>query len=143
MKITVRREPIGDVYEVIRRSSVKDIPEAERVMRECLYRSIEIRQGLVDGKVACIWGMIPPTLLSTTAYLWLLTTDLVEAHKFLFVRHSQRYVEEALKVFPTIVGDVVLPNPAAQRWLRWLGAEFGVAAEGRVPFKIQRKVLNG
>ena len=128
-----------DIRDVLRRSPIANIPEAERIMTECLHRSIEIYYGKVDGQVACVWGLIPPTLLSDQAYLWLLTTDIVAEHKFLFVRHSQRYVEEALKSFPNIVGDVIVGNDSAVRWLRWLGAEFAAPVGGRVPFTIRAK----
>jgi hypothetical protein len=125
--------------DLIQRSPVADLPGAEEVLRECMWRSIEIRQGLVDGKVACAWGLIPPTVLSNTAYLWLLTTDIIVEHKFLFIRHSQRYIEEALKRYPTIIGDVVGYNPSAKRWIRWLGGEFGPIVAGRAPFTIRAK----
>jgi len=104
-----------------------------------MFRSEEVRYGMVDGKIACVWGLIPPTLLSNKAYLWLLTTDIVAEHKFLFVRHSQRYVEEALKQYPIIVGDCLIGNASAMRWLRWLGAEFGEPDGGRIPFMIKAK----
>ena len=125
--------------DLIHRSPVSDIPGAEEIFKECLWRSIEIRQGLVDGKVACVWGLIPPTILSNTAYLWLLTTDIVAEHRFLFVRHSQRYIEEALKTYPTIIGDVVGHNTSARKWIQWLGGEFGPMVLGRTPFTIRAK----
>ncbi len=141
--ISIERGQAVDVKEVVQRSSVGDVPGAEAIMRECLYRSIEIYQGKLDGEVACVWGLIPPTLLSNSAYLWLLTTDIVAEHKFLFIRHSQRYIEEALKHWPEIYGDIIGHNPAARKWLGFLGAEFGVKENGRTPFTIKRKVLNG
>lgn len=143
MTITIQSGPAANIRDVINRSPVKDIPGAFDIMRECLFRSIEIYQGKLDGEVACLWGLIPPTLLSDSAYLWLLTTDIVAEHKFLFIRHSQRYIEEALKHWPTIHGDVIGPNPAARKWLGFLGAEFGQEVGGRLPFTIRRKVLHG
>lgn len=127
---------------VLRRSPVAGMPDAEAILRECVGRSTEVRYGYVDGEVACMWGLIPPSLLSTTAYLWLLTTDLVDQHKFLFVRHSQRWVEEALKVYPAIIGDMV-DKPSTRRWLEWLGAEFIEVANGRFKFVIRKRALNG
>ena len=87
--------------------------------------------------------MIRPTLISDAAYIWLLTTDIVDEHKFLFIRHSQRYVEVLLKIWPVLYGEMVGQNPMTKRWLKWLGAEFGQPLGNKTPFAIRRKVLNG
>lgn len=137
--ISILRKGEIDLREVVRRSPVADLPNAYDTLNEALWRSIEVRYGLVDGKVACIWGLIPPTLLSQTAYLWLLTTDIIAENKFLFIRHSQRYIEEALKQYPEIIGDTVISNTPAIRWLKWLGAEFGESSGLRLPFVIKAK----
>ncbi len=124
------------------RSPVADIEEAMDVMNEWMYRSTEIYYGLVDGKPACVWGFIQPTVLSTTAYLWLLTTDIATQHKFLFVRHSQRFIEEALKAWPTIIGNTAIGDVKAIRWIKWLGGKFGEPDGKWLPFTIKRP-LNG
>ena len=129
--------PDLDIREILQRSPVADVPGAEEIMKECMFRSIEVRYGFVNGVPACVWGLIPPTLLSSTAYLWLLTTDIVVEHKFLFIRHSQRYIEEALKEWPTIIGTCDINNHSAKRWLEWLGAEFTPAVRGQYPFVIR------
>lgn len=92
--------------------------------------------GIVDGKIACMWGLIPPTILSWSAYIWLYTNPLVEEHKFLFIRHSQRQMEQMLRLFPNIVGDCVKANTTAQRWLKFLGAKFGASQGETIPFRI-------
>lgn len=135
--ITIQKTVDVDLRDVLLHSPVASVLGAEEILRECMYRSIEVRYGLVDSEVACMWGLIPPTLLSTTAYLWLLTTDIVAEHKFLFIRHSQRYIEEALNIYPTIIGDCLVGNRAAKRWLQWLGAEFTEPVGGRIPFTIR------
>jgi hypothetical protein len=92
-----------------------------------------------DDKVACVYGLAPPTAISNRAYLWLLTTELVEKHKFLFVRHSQLVIENALKRYDMIVGHVAVGNTSARKWLRWLGAEIGVPEGGFSKFVIRRR----
>ncbi len=143
MTVAIRKNEAIDVRDIVRRSPVANLPGAEDILRDCMYRSVEVRAGLVDGQVACMWGLIPPTILSNTAWLWLLTTDIVAEHKFLFIRHSQRYIEEALKEFPNIIGDVEVTNRPAQKWLKWLGAEFKESDGRKIPFVIRAKVLNG
>ncbi len=129
--------------EVLRRSPACGLPDAEATLREAVNRSIEVRYGLLDGEVACMWGLIPPSLLSTTAYLWLLTTDIIAEHKFLFIRHSQRWMEDALKTYPIIIGDVLVSNAPARKWLDWLGAEFSAPFQGHLKFVIRKKTLHG
>lgn len=141
--ISISRSSDISLKEVLRRSPVAGRLNAEKILRECVHRSIDIRYGFVDGQLACMWGLIPPTLLSTTAYLWMLATEVAAQHKFLLVRHSQRYIEEALKIYPTIVGDVMCDNPSGKRWLGWLGAEFGPAVDGKIPFMIRKKAAHG
>ena len=139
MMVNILAKAPSNNSDLIARSPFANVPGAEEVFSECLWRSIEIRHGLVDGEVACVWGLIPPTVLSNTAYLWLLTTNIIAEHKFLFVRHSQRYIEEALKKYPTIIGDVVGHNPSAKRWIKWLGGEFGPMVMDRTPFIIKAR----
>jgi hypothetical protein len=140
MSVAVLKGKDFDSRDVLRRSGHADNPTAENTLKTCLHRSIEVRYGkLADGTVVCVWGLIPPTVLSDSAYLWLITTDLVAENKFIFVRHSQRYIEEALAIYPTIVGEVFVDNHPAQRWLRWLGAEFQSPVDGKIPFVIKAK----
>lgn len=139
MRVTITSRTNYSLRDILERSENAKIPGAEEILRECLYRSREVRFGLVDGDLACMWGLIPPTILSSTAWLWLVTTEIVAENKFLFIRHSQRWIEEALKIYPEIIGDCLLSNASAQRWLRWLGAEFHQPVGNRWPFTIRAK----
>lgn len=92
------------------------------------------------GRFACAWGLIPPTLLSETAYLWLYHIDeVVSENRFIFVRKSQRMVEEMLAEYPRITGYCQIANPTSIRWLQWLGASFGEPQGEIAPFVIRRK----
>lgn len=112
----------------------------EKLLRTCIRLSYVLWEGSVDGELACMWGLIPPTLLSNRAYLWLYTTELIKDHQFLFVRHSQRVMEEMLKEYPIIIGHSSINADRSIRWLRWLGAEFGEPISNNlVPFIIRKK----
>lgn len=137
--IAIRKDMNIDIREVIRRSPVAAVEGAQDIMNECMFRSVEVRYGLLDNEVACMWGLIPPTLLSDAAYIWLLTTDIVAENKFLFIRHSQRWVESALETYPRLIGDCMVGNDQAVRWLKWLGAEFDQPIAKRIPFTIRKK----
>lgn len=134
-------------YEACDRSMVRQLVEQSGYLDEmeqsklnaCLTISHQVFIGLVDGKYACCWGLIPKSLMSDRAYLWLQTTPLVEERKFLFVRHSQRWVEQSLKDYGEIVGFCRPENALAIRWIEWLGGEFQRPFGIRADFVIRRR----
>lgn len=95
--------------------------------------------GVIHGRLKAVWGLIPPTLMSDCAYLWLHVVEAPGEHEFLFVRNSQRAIEEALRRFPTIVGHCIREDRGAQRWLRWLGATLERPQGNFVPFIIRAR----
>ena len=141
MKVCVTKAYQLDLLRAIRESPVAAMPDAEATMRDCLGRSADVWFGLVDGVLVCMWGLCPPTILSSSAWLWLFTINILPEHKFLFVRHSQLWVARMLDLYPEITGDMVEGGP--KRWLKWLGAEFGPPEGQRIPFVIKRRVLHG
>ena len=102
--------------------------------------SSSVYSGMIDGELVCIWGFVPPSLLSDEAYLWLCATPRLEDHKFLFIRHSQRVVEKMLETYPRIVGFCDEGNRLAIQWITWLGGRFDRPVNGRVNFEITRKL---
>lgn len=125
--------------EIIAHSTYAGNQDAERVLADCISKSKDVMYGLADREIACIWGLIPPTLLSNNAWLWLLVTKRMEEHKFLFIRNSQRWMESALRLYPEIRGDAIVGNDRGIRWLKWLGAEFQEPVGMRIPFVIRAK----
>lgn len=111
----------------------------QRSLDACLNQSTNVWVGTVDGELVCVWGLLPPTLLSDSAYLWLYTTKKLEECKFLFIRQSQIGVEAMLKQYPTIVGMVHKSNDKAKKWIKWLGASFAEPQEDMIPFTIRAK----
>jgi hypothetical protein len=140
MKVEIRRiEDRFDCVDVLSRSSVKDVAGAKKTLSDCLAISSYVFVGEIDGKIACVWGLVPPTLLSDQAYMWLLTTDLMQEHQFVLVRHSQRVIEDVLKKYNMITGVCIVGENKSIRWLKWLGAEFGKPDGNKVPFVIRTK----
>ena len=112
--------------------------EERWAMDYCLQLSMFMWVGLIDDKLACIWGLIPPTLMSNQAYLWLYTTNAIIGHEFVLVRHSQLVMEEMLEEYPTICGHAIAGADKSIRWLKWLGAKFGEPQGKGIPFRITR-----
>lgn len=111
---------------------------SKKTMDFCLLMSTAIWAGFIDGELACIWGVIPPTLMSNQAYLWLYTTDVIKEHQFVLIRHSQRVMEEILKEYSSVVGHAIIGSDKSIRWLKWLGAKFGPPQGEALPFRITR-----
>jgi hypothetical protein len=139
MKVTIQQATSVDVSMVVKNSHVASIPNAEAILARCMSTSTKVWVWSVDGKVGALWGLMQPTVLSDRAYLWMLSTDFVNEHVFLFVRYSQRLIAEMLEMHEMLVGHCELSNPKAIRWLRWLGAVFGEPEGQFIPFTIRRK----
>jgi hypothetical protein len=140
MTVTVQTADRVAIHQLIFEAKGGILTSAEsETLEEYLTFSERLYIGTIHGKMCCVWGLIPPTLLSDSAYLWLFSTDDVEAYKFLFVRHSQRAIESMLEEWPTIVGYCEFGKPRSIRWLRWLGATFGEPEKGFVSFQIRRE----
>ena len=101
--------------------------------------SSAVYSGSWEGQLCCLWGLIPPTLLSEQAYLWLHTTEAASEHEFVLVRRSQIEVRKMLEEHPRIIGHCEVGAERSIRWLGWLGAIFGEPQEKLIPFVIKRK----
>lgn len=117
-----------------------DMTEYEdKLINQCLAVSIQRWVGLYNGELVNAWGLIPPTLLSTQAYLWMIHTEKLKGREFVFIRHSQRAVEEMLRIYPEITGYAQPENKKGIQWIKWLGGEFGEPKGDRIPFVIRSK----
>ena len=108
-----------------------------REFRRFVGASALIYVGRADDEIVCLWGLVPPTLLSTQAYLWLHTTEAVKGNEFLFIRRSQIVMREMLERFPSIIGHCEAHATQSIRWLRFLGAKFQTPMGKLVPFVIE------
>lgn len=104
-------------------SAIRMAPE-EALLHE-LDRSLSAWSWIVDGEVACMFGIVAPELLSRTAYPWFLTTYLVEKHARQFARACGTLLPELLASHPHLVGMVDDRYSLSVRWLEWLGAKLG------------------
>jgi hypothetical protein len=111
--------------------------DTQEIMKRALMNSSRIWIGADDGGIVAVWGLIPPTLMSERAYLWLRTTKNFTKHTFLFIRHSQRAVQAMLEEYPLIIGHGTVGSECSLRWLRWLGARFGEPQGQFIPFTIE------
>ncbi len=140
MNVSIRCTTEVNVGDIISRSGHSArMVEAIGHLHSYIARSTWTWVGEADGVVACVWGVITPTLLSNRAYIWLITTALAEEHQFLLVRYSRMALDELLEHYDEIHGHCMIGHSQSIRWLRWLGAEFSEPQGQLVPFVIRKK----
>lgn len=105
----------------------------------CQTMSGELWNGFIDDEYICTWGLVPPTVFSTQAYIWMYATPAVRNHQFLFIRRSQIVIEGLLERYESLIGHCFIESHSSRKWLRFLGAEFGEPNGNIVPFTIRRR----
>jgi hypothetical protein len=111
--------------------------EHKEILRRSVKNSSHLWIGINDETVLCFFGLIPPTLLSDTAYLWLYCTADMQGHTIPLIRHSRRAAKEWLELYDCIVGHGQVDKPRSLAWLRMIGAKFGEPTGAVVPFEIR------
>jgi hypothetical protein len=136
MTVWIRAAKLSDIEQVVKNTPL-DTKAAIDISKTYFKGSIFTWAGGVDSGIACLYGLISPTVLNDTAYLWLITNDLVDQHQFSFVRHSQIEVKKMLEVFPLIKGHVLETEKRSKRWLKWLGVSLGQRKNGFIEFELR------
>lgn len=109
----------------------------QEVMHKAVFASHWVWIGDVDGEVFGFWGLIPPTFLSDSAYIWFYHTPAIAKHQRAFIRHSRKVTAELLSHYPLLIGHGRLGDDRSLRWLAWCGATFGEPEGQLVPFEIK------
>lgn len=107
------------------------------VLVESVEKSAKAWAGLADGRLVCLFGVVPLTLIGITGTPWLLGSPEVCAFSRQFLRRNRAYVAEMLADFPRLANAVDARNAVSIRWLRWLGFQMGepaIMGVARVPF---------
>jgi len=127
MRVTVERVSTFSLANLLGHD-----PQAIAAHEGCLTRSSVIWLGRADGIEACAVGVMPPSLFSAEAYLWMIHSRLCEQHPLRFIRWSRRVLGEVLDLYPVLIGLCSMHNVAGRRWLEWLGADFSVGGISNV-----------
>src|ERR1035437_2663597 len=92
-----------------------------------------------DGVPIAMFGLMPKeSIVDTSVYLWLLTTDRIHEIGRIFVRNSKQWINKMLEGYSSLEGCVDCRNVESINWLTFIGAQwsepeaFGV---DQVPFK--------
>lgn len=106
------------------------------IMARSLRNSPDAWVAYVDERMVGFSGVIPPTILSDTAYFWLYTTSDFARHRIAATRISRRLVADALARYPILVGHC---TARSSRWLLWLGATLREPIGQLIPFEIRAR----
>jgi hypothetical protein len=101
--------------------------EPLEALEAVLAVSHEARSAVHDGQVAGMWGYAVPSLLGSTADLWMFTGHPADRLKVTLMRLSRDYVR-GLR-FARLRALVALDYTASVQWLRWLGFRDGPVEE--------------
>ena len=110
--------------------------DQQETMARSLHNSPDAWVAYADSRVVGFAGVIPPTLLSSTAYFWLYATQYFSPNRLACTRVSRRLVADALGRYPVLVGHCTAKS---SRWLRWLGADLAEPQGPLIPFRIEAR----
>jgi hypothetical protein len=95
------------------------------VLVESVEKSASSWAGLADGRLVCLFGVVPMSLVGVTGIPWLLGSDDVCAYGRPFLRRNRAMIDRWLADFPVLTNVVDARNTVSIRWLRWLGFRLG------------------
>ncbi len=93
----------------------------EEVLEDGLKISTEIKSGIVQDKVICIFGLAPVSLLCGQGVVWMVGSTLLDQYAHLFLRYDKHTVNDWLDTYPHLFNYVDARNIRAKKWLKRLG----------------------
>lgn len=151
--LTITRSVPDDALELALAMRQQDIAEVHAcghtdlhaVVADGITRSALCWTARVDGRMGCVFGVAPMSLLASVhAAPWLLGTDEVPRHATLLMRHSPDYIAKMLDFSPVLANMVHARNTVSLRWLKRMGFKIGplflVGDEPFHPFRMTRHV---
>lgn len=129
-EVDIRPATLRDALTLVLRRADREEVEAlsgrnpREVLVESVERSSEAWAGWADGKLVCLFGVVPVSLAGVTGIPWLLGSDDVCGYSKAFLRRNRAYVRTMLDKFPVLRNVVDARNDVSIRWLKWLGFTF-------------------
>lgn len=123
----------GDVAEIAVSLGVSPA----QAIQSAIKKSRHSATALADGEPMAIFGVVTPTVMSSVASPWILSSSIVEKHKRAYMRMSKAMVEDWRKQYRVMQQLIDSRYHEAIKWVEWLGFEavdtYIVGAE-KVPF---------
>ena len=141
MKVEIMPAEPMHIIGLIERTQFSEVHGAREALRTHILMSEDSWVAKLDGQVVVCWGVIPPSILSSMAYVWVVASNDIGKHphvKFLFIRYSQRILEIMLQKYESLYGFCFPHESESIKWLRHLGAKFEDPHGGKILFRIRR-----
>jgi hypothetical protein len=143
MKVEIIPAEPSHLVGLLGRTQFANVHGAEESLKHHMLLSESAWIAKVDGEVMVAWGVIPPCMLSSSAYVWVVVADAIKddsKYKFLFIRYSQRILEVMLQKYESLYGFCYPYQVDSIKWIKFLGGEFrGTDDQNRIPFQLRRK----
>ena len=88
---------------------------------ESYRRATECYVGLIDGEIACIWGVWKYSILSDRATVWLFSTEVIEKSPVVVARFMKREFKKLRDRYDSLENFIDNDNTFYKHWLKWLG----------------------
>ena len=145
----VRDSKVNDVFDLapnMRESDKKEIwkshhKNAEEALLDGYMESTICLTVEYKERPIAMFGIVPHTLLSSKASVWLLASPDLMKIKGAFLKNSRKFIKYFLSYYRLLENFVDMQNMDSRRWLKWCGAEFGqISAYGveKQPFQYFR-----
>ena len=93
----------------------------EQALMQSMMCSTEVKTGIVDGQIVCIFGVAPVNLLCGQAMPWMVGSKLIDKYARILLKHDMGIVDDWLSVYPHLFNYVDARNHKAKKWLKRLG----------------------
>ena len=128
-KYEIRDATLEDALSMAHRMRSVDVQEIWASSRErpleglvkTIKGSERSRAGLVNGEVACMFGICRKNLIGNAGIIWMLGTDLLKDHGLRFLRENKKEISRLSVEFSTLENYCDARNTTTIKWLRWLG----------------------
>lgn len=120
-------EDLGELFKHMRRCDWDEVVASSGDdVWGSLERSLKVSDDPVacrdrHGKLVCLSGVSPASLLSDVGYIWLLGTDRMARNAKNVFAEAKRYFEFISERYPILMNYVDARNGPSIRWLRRLG----------------------
>jgi hypothetical protein len=141
VEVTIGPVQPGDTEELIAHLREADrleveasvgVDNVESTIHASVASSWQVWTARADGKLGCIFGVVPLSVLGGVGAPWLLGTDVMDANPRVVIRKSPKYIRPMIELFPHLMNVVDVRNKRSIQWLRWLG--FRVHDDAPVPY---------
>lgn len=137
--MAVRVEQVtGRQFAELISPAIRDLLKEDElaVMENAMAKSTDVWM-VSDREMIGITGVAPDTLLARDAFLWLYTNPFNTRITVGAMKATKQVVDNFLRRYDRLVGYCETANVKSQRWVSWLGADFGRADGSLIPFKIE------